>query len=389
MKEIKVLMLVNVLCVSAMMAFLAVVGPIIRALNMEEWHAGLTVSLGGVLWVLLSRYWGKKSDIVGRKPILIIGVAGVAISYLILAIFIDYAIITPPAIFISLSMLLITRGSIGAFFSAITPVSNALIADHVEESKRTSYIAKLAATSGIAMVIGPSIGGYLASYGLAIPLYTFAILPLIGTVILFYALPREKVLVKDKVPVPKIFDKRLRLPMISAFIVMFGVVTAQVCIGFFIIDKLDVDLIQGAKITGLALSCIGVAFILSQIIISKIKIDPYFLLKAGALIGAVGYVIVVMMESQIVLIIGFSITAFGMGMIFPAFQTLAVNSVTKHEQGAASGTVSAAQGMGIVVAPILSTTLYQISPTLPFIFTAIAFSLLFFISFKYSKNKNV
>ena len=78
--EAEKLMLVNVLCVSAMMAFLAVVGPIIRALNMQEWHAGLTVSLGGILWVLLSRYWGKKSDIVGRKPILLIGVFGVAIS---------------------------------------------------------------------------------------------------------------------------------------------------------------------------------------------------------------------------------------------------------------------------------------------------------------------
>ncbi len=388
MKEIKVLMLVNVLCVSAMMAFLAVVGPIIRALNMQEWHAGLTVSLGGVLWVLLSRYWGRKSDIVGRKPILIIGVAGVAVAYLILAIFVDYAIVTPPAIFISLAVLLVTRGAIGAFYSAITPVSNALIADHIEEEKRTTYIAKLAATSGIAMIIGPSIGGFLASYGLSVPLYTFAILPLLATVILFYSLPSEKVLVKDSVVAPKVFDKRLRLPMIAAFIVMFGVVTSQVCIGFFIIDKLNLDLIQGAKTTGFALSCVGVAFILSQVIISKIKIDPYSLLKIGSLISAFGYLIVIFTNQELVLILGFSIGTFGMGMIFPAFQTLAVNLVTKHEQGAASGTVSAAQGMGIVLGPIVSTTLYQFSPTLPFIFVSFAFVILFFISFKHTKKKS-
>lgn len=387
MKEIKILMLVNILCVSAMMSFLAVVGPIIRALNMQEWHAGLTVSLGGILWVLLSRYWGKKSDRVGRKDILLIGVFGVAISYLILAIFIDFAIVSPPTVFISLIMLLITRGAISAFYSAITPVSNALIADHIEESKRTSYIAKLAATSGIAMVIGPGIAGALAGYGLAVPLYTFAILPLLGSVILYYALPQEKVIVKDNILVPKLFDTRLRIPMIAAFIVMFGVVTAQVCIGFFVIDKFHVDLKEGAKITGVILSCLGGAFIISQIFISKIKIDPYTLLKIGSLISMLGYIIVVTINSQLILTIGFSITTFGMGMIFPAFQTLAVNLVTKHEQGAASGTVSAAQGMGMVAAPIVSTALYQIHPDIPFIFAAFTFGILFIISFIHIKKK--
>lgn len=388
MKEIKILMLVNIFSVSAMMAFLAVVGPIIRALNMQEWHAGLTVSLGGILWVLLSRYWGKKSDIVGRKPILLIGVTGAAISYLALAIFVDIAIVSPPAVFISLIILLATRGAMGAFYSAVTPVSNALVADHVEESKRTSYIAKLAASNGIAMVIGPSVAGYLASYGLAVPLYTFAILPILGSVILYYALPTEKVVVKDNIPVPKLFDKRLRLPMVAAFITMFGVITAQVCLGFFVIDKLNSDLIEGAKITGFVLSCIGVSFILSQVIISKIKLDPFLLLKFGSLVGMIGYIIVVMMDSELILTIGFCITAFGMGMIFPAFQTLAVNLVTKHEQGAASGTVSAAQGMGMVVAPIASTLLYQINPIVPFIFTAIAFGILFIISFIHIKKIN-
>ncbi|WP_324171847.1 MFS transporter [Sulfurimonas sp.] len=388
MKEIKILMLVNVLCVSAMMAFLAVVGPIIRALNMQEWHAGLTVSVGGILWVLLSRYWGKKSDIVGRKPILLIGVAGVAISYLIMAIFIDFAVVTPPLVIISLVVLVLTRGAIGAFFSAITPVSNALIADHIEESKRTAYISKLAASSGIAMVFAPSIGGALASYGLSVPLYTFAVLPLLGAVILYFYLPSEKVVVKKDMPVPKLFDIRLRLPMITAFITMFGVVTAQVCLGFFVIDKLNVDLIEGAKITGFVLSCIGVAFIVAQIIISKVDINPYNLLKFGSLVGLLGYIIVVMMTSQLILTIGFSITAFGMGMLFPAFQALAVNLVTKHEQGASSGTVSAAQGMGIVVAPIVSTAVYQINPIAPFILTALAFGLLFIISFQHIKKLN-
>jgi MFS family permease len=386
MKEIKVLMFVNVLCVSAMMAFLSVIGPIIRELNMQEWHAGLIVSLAGVIWMLLSRYWGRKSDIVGRKPILIIGVGGLAVAYLLLAIFIDFALLSPPAVIISLGVLLLTRGAIGAFFAAITPVSNALIADCVEESKRTPYIAKLGASSGIGMILGPILGGLLAVYGLSTPLYVFAALPFLSLIVLFFVLPSEKIKETKDMPMLKIFDIRLRLPMLAAFLTIFSVVTSQVCIGFFVLDRLGFDPIQSAKITGLILGCVGIMFIFANIFVTKTKLTPYSLIAFGSIITSVGYAIVVMINSQLILMAGFCLIGFGMGMIFPAFQTLAVNLVKEEEKGAASGTVSAAQGLGIVVGPIVSTTLYSINPTAPFILVAVVFALLAAISLKYKNS---
>ncbi|RXK13287.1 MFS transporter [Halarcobacter mediterraneus] len=387
MKEIKILMIVNVLCISAMMAFLAVVGPIIRELHLEEWHAGLTVAIAGVLWVLLSRYWGRKSDIVGRKPILVIGVAGVAISYLVLAIFIDNAIISPPAVIVSLFILILTRGGIGAFYSAITPVSNALIADHIEKEKRTGYIAKLAASSGIGMVIGPPIGGYLANFGLSTPLYTFAILPLLGTIALYMILPHEKPVTTEKTPILKVFDERLRIPMFAAFITMFSIVTAQVCLGFYIIDKFGLDSLKAAEMTGYILACVGFSFIISQILVSKSKIEATKLLKYGAFIGMVGYILVFLMNSELILTLGLCLGAFGMGILFPAYQTLAVNLVKKEEQGASAGTVSAAQGIGMIIGPLASTIIYKLDPTAPFILVSLLFFLLGIISFKYDRKE--
>ncbi len=387
MKEIKILMIVNVLCISAMMAFLAVVGPIIRELHLEEWHAGLTVAIAGVLWVLLSRYWGRKSDIVGRKPILVIGVAGVAISYLILAIFIDNAIISPPAVIVSLFILILTRGGIGAFYSAITPVSNALIADHIEKEKRTAYIAKLAASSGIGMVIGPPIGGYLANFGLSTPLYTFAILPLLGTIALYMILPHEKPVTTEKTPILKVFDERLRIPMFAAFITMFSIVTAQVCLGFYIIDKFGLDSLKAAEMTGYILACVGFSFIISQILVSKSNIEATKLLKYGAFVGMFGYILVFIMNSQLILTLGLCMGAFGMGILFPAYQTLAVNLVKKEEQGASAGTVSAAQGIGMIIGPLASTIVYKLDPTAPFILVSLLFFLLGIISFKYNRKE--
>lgn len=387
MKEIKILMLVNVLCISAMMAFLAVVGPIIRELKLQEWHAGLTVSIAGVLWVVLSRYWGRKSDVVGRKLILVIGVGGVAISYLILALFIDTAIVSPPAVILSLCVLVLTRGGIGAFYSAIVPVSNALIADHVKKEKRTSYIAKLAASSGIGMVIGPPIGGYLANFGLSTPLYTFALLPLLATVALYVILPNEKPVTTEKTPILKVFDERVQIPMLAAFITMFSIVTAQVCLGFYIIDTFHLNSLKAAEMTGYVLACIGIFFIISQIVVSKTNVESTKLLKYGAFVSMIGYGIAFMIDSKMVLTLGMCISALGMGMLFPAFQTLAVNLVEKEEQGASAGTVSAAQGIGMILGPLVSTVVYKVDPIAPFILISGLFFLLGFISFNYYRKE--
>jgi predicted membrane-bound dolichyl-phosphate-mannose-protein mannosyltransferase len=39
----------------AMMSFVAVIGPVVRMLGLSEWHAGLSVTAAGVLWMLAAR----------------------------------------------------------------------------------------------------------------------------------------------------------------------------------------------------------------------------------------------------------------------------------------------------------------------------------------------
>jgi len=383
MKEFKFLLFVNIACASAMMAFLSVVGPIVRKLGLQEWHAGVSVAIAGILWVILSRYWGRKSDEVGRKPILLLGVLGVCIGYFFLALFVNKALLQPPAILFSFSVLILTRAIIGAFYSAITPVSNALIADKIQEGHRTPYIAKLGAANGLGMVIGPALGGYLAIYGLATPLYVFAIFPLFAALFVFFFIPKIKIKKEKNTNTLKVFDSRLRLPMLAAFLTMYAVVTAQVCLGFFIIDRLHFGLVKSAVATGNILALIGVVFILAQIFVSKLKnISAYLWLKLGAATSAIGYIAVSLSTTSWLLTLGFCISTFGMGFLFPSFQTLAVNLVSKEEKGAASGTVSAAQGLGMIAGPLLSTILYKIDPSVPFWVCFGAFAFLFLITRK-------
>ncbi|ADG92204.1 major facilitator superfamily MFS_1 [Arcobacter nitrofigilis DSM 7299] len=388
MKEIKPLIGITILCVSSMMAFLAVVGPIIRKLNLQEWHAGVMVALAGIAWIFLSRFWGKKSDIFGRKNILLLSIFGFFISYLLLAIFVNYAVITPPLVIISFIVLIITRLLIGVFYSAIPPVCNALIADKAKSGKRTSYMASLGASNGLGMILGPIIGGALATYGLAIPLYAAAILPLFAVFIALFFLEKDRKIEKIKDTPLHFLDKRLRLPMIASFITMFSIVTSQICLGFFILDRFQTNEIETAKITGYILAIIGVVFILTQIVVSKLKsVKPINWLTLGATFSAIGYLLIGIITTKEELTMAFCIGTIGLGMIMPAFLAITANSVEAHEQGIAAGTVSSAQGLGIIVGPLLSTILYSINPNFPFVFAGITFIILFAVSLLYKKTK--
>lgn len=377
----KIIMMVNMLCVAAMMAFLAVVGPIIRALGMAEWHAGVTVTFAGVVWVVMARYWGKKSDIVGRKPILTLGVLGVGVSYLMLAMYVDYGVAWVPAVMVSLFALMGTRALIGLFYAAIPAVSNALIADKIAPNLRTAYMAKLGASNGLGMILGPAVGGYLAVYVLSTPLYFFAVLPLVGAGLVYAYIPSSPKATTTEVSLLGWFDERLRLPMIAAFLTMYGVVTSQVCLGFFVMDALGFNAIEASKATGIILSCVGVSFIAIQVIVSKVMFfSPLGWIRLGAGMAALGYVVVSSSVNVYGIGVGFCVGAVGLGMLFPSFQALAANGVKPSEQGAAAGTLSSVQGMGMIVGPLASTALYGVHPTLPFWVTAAMFGVLVVVS---------
>lgn len=383
MHELRPILFANALCVAAMMAFVAVVGPVVRGLGLAEWHGGLTVTLAGVLWMLLSRAWGRASDRLGRKKILLIGIGGFSLSYLSLAVFIDLALLQPPALLVTLGALMLTRGLIGVFYAAIPPVAAALIADTIPPQQRAGYMARLGASGAVGMVAGPLVAGALASFSLALPMYVAALLPALAWLLLWRVLPAVP---PKGGPVGKALgwlDPRLRLPMITAFLAMSCVITAQVCVGFFALDRLGLDPAASARTAGYAMTGVGLSLMLAQAAVAKLRrIAPATWLWLGALTAACGFGLTTQASSQAMLIATYCIAAAGMGVLFPSMQTLTANAVQPHEQGAAAGTVSSIQGLAMVVAPLAATLLYGLDPALPYATSSLALLALVFIAWR-------
>jgi DHA1 family tetracycline resistance protein-like MFS transporter len=354
----------------AMMAFVAVVGPIVRRLGLPEWVAGLSVTAGGLLWMLLARWWGSVSDRRGRKPVLLVGVGVFALVYLALAVGVDLALHQAIAPAAALVVLVAARALIGAFYAAVPPTAAAVVADHTAPRERGPAMARLGSANALGMVLGPAVAGWLAARDPALALYAAAALPALAFLVLWWRLPVGA----PAAPRPpgaqpmRLFDARLRVAALTGFAAMASVSIAQVLVGFFAIDRFGLTPGDGARLAGLALTCVGAALMLSQQVVARCKNVPLpRWIALGALIAGCGFSAVSLVTAPPQLLACYATMALGMGLIFPNFQAMAANAVQPHEQGAAAGTLSAAQGLGMVLGPLAGTLLYRQSPALPYL----------------------
>lgn len=350
----------------AMMAFVAVMGPMARLLNLQPWHVGFAITAAGVAWMLMARFWGARSDRQGRRRVLLTALAGFAASYAVLSLFMNLALHWVPAAAVSFLGMAAARTAAGAFYAAVPPICAAVVADHTPPQGRARAMGAVGAASALGMVAGPGAAGLLAGWSLGASLIVMALLPLIALVAVWRFLPRDAARDAGKRSVLKLTDPRLRRAVVTAFAAMFGVVIAQVVVGFFALDRLGLAPNEAARASGVALAIVGAALFVSQMALRRLNWSPSRFIRIGGAVGACGFAGVILADAQVWLWLAYGTAAAGMGWVYPSLSALAANSVEGHEQGAAAGAIGAAQGLGAVLGPITGTLAYQMSPGAPF-----------------------
>ncbi len=110
-------------------------------------HLGLLFALYSILQFLLAPYWGRLSDRLGRRPVILIGLLGFALSFILFGLS------------NRLWELFAARALGGALSSAVLPTTMAYIADITTEDPRGSGMGMLAATRVQRIILGAAIGG--------------------------------------------------------------------------------------------------------------------------------------------------------------------------------------------------------------------------------------
>ena len=369
--DLRPLMVVNMACTMAMMAFVALIGPIARVLGLAAWQAGAAVTVAGVVWMLLARPWGRASDRFGRRRVLLAGTAGFTLAYWALCLFIDGALRYLPATSLAFAALVIGRGLIGAFYAALPVGCAALIADNMQPQQRARAMASLGAANAVGLVMGPALAALLARHSLSLPFYAMSVLPLLALLVLHFKLKGQELHLRQPPRPVSLTDPRLLRPLTVAFVAMLCVSLAQITVGFFALDRLGLAPADAAQAAGIALTMVGAALIFSQVLVSKLQWPPLRMIRVGGCISALGFASGALADSVGMLWACYFVAAAGMGWVFPAFQALAANAVDAGEQGATAGSVGAAQALGTVIGPLAGTLIYALDPRLPYLMAAL------------------
>ena len=368
--SLKPLMFETFVCTLAMMSFVALIGPLARKVGLEPWQAGAAMTVGGIAWVWFSRIWGHKSDRRGRRRVLLQGLGGFVLSHAALCAFMVAALEWLPPVWLVFAGVLLLRAISGGYYAAVPATAGALVADHFSPEKRTGALATLGAASAAGMVAGPGFAGFLAGYSLALPLYVTSLLPALALLMLWRFLPRNEVFkpVADTAARPpmKLDDRRLRRPLAVSLVSMGCVTIAQIAVGFFALDRLELGTAGAAKISGIALVAVGIALIMAQTVVPKLHWPPERFIRIGAVVASLGFVTVMFAYSSWLLCTGYFIAAAGLGWLFPAVSALAANSVRGNEQGAAAGAIGTAHGLGMIIGPLIGTLAYDLDPGAPY-----------------------
>ena len=119
-------------------------------LGASNFDIALIIAIYSVFNGLAAPFWGRLSDRIGRKPVLLICLGGAAASYVLLA----FAH--------TLVMLYVSRALAGAMAGNFG-VASAMIADITRPENRAKAMGMIGAAFGLGMVVGPFLGGVLSA----------------------------------------------------------------------------------------------------------------------------------------------------------------------------------------------------------------------------------
>jgi MFS family permease len=117
---------------------------------------GLVVAVDSLMSFLLAPRWGRLSDRVGRRPVLLLGLYGSAIAYLVFGL---------AGSLVALVASRVLSGSLGATVN----VAQAALADLTRPDQRARAMGLVGAAFGLAFTVGPMLGGIASRWGEGAP----------------------------------------------------------------------------------------------------------------------------------------------------------------------------------------------------------------------------
>ncbi|RMA40608.1 MFS transporter [Rhodophyticola porphyridii] len=364
--------------------------PLARELGLTEVQAGMVISAAALVFALASPFWGWLSDRTGRKLVFVIGLVGIAISFLMFAVAGHLGLIGALSGAALLAALFATRVILGALVGAVPVSAQAYMADVTGAADRSAGMALIGAANGLGTLLGPALAAFLVTFGLLTPFYAGAAIALFAALALsIFMPPSPRQQSMDQPPRIMPWDRRVWPFLFLGFATVTVIVLLQITLGFYLIDRFSLTPVDAAQTAAIGLLVVGMALAVVQgVFVTRYKWSPRTLLRSGSQIMGLGLICAVLAPSLLLLIAAFAVMGIAGGLLFPGFTSGASLAVSDDEQGAIAGLNSAASGVGAVIGPLIGTALYQAHITAPYIASAVLFVVLVVFVWVHPKVKH-
>lgn len=314
---------------------------------------GLLLGIYALMQFVLSPVLGSLSDKFGRRPVLLLSLAGAMVDYLIMAI--------SPFFWV----LAIGR-MIAGITSASMAVASAYVTDITPEAQRAQRFGLLGAFMGVGFIIGPVLGGALGIWWLRAPFLAAAALNGLNLLMALFVLPESRTAEPSKfdlkslnplAPLLWLWNFRALMPLVIVSVV-FGLI-ASVPGSLWVLygaDRFGWDSVS----IGLSLSVFGITMALSQALLTgpiAKRFGDLGTLMIGIGFDTLAYLLMGFADHGWM---GFAVTPlFALGGIsMPALQSLMTSKVSKDKQGQLQGVLASLMSLTQVVGPLFGTLIY-------------------------------
>ena len=296
---------------------------------------------------------GGLSDRFGRRPVLLIGFSGLALSFIV------------TGLSTALWMLIAVRLFSGAM-NANAAVANAYVADITPPEERAKRFGMIGAMFGMGFILGPVIGGLLGSINLHLPFFVAGALALCNWLYGWFVLP-------ESLPVERrhAFDWRKANPVgsLKALTKLRGVGSLVVVIGLAGLAQFTLHMTWvlythfkfgwGPQENGWSLFAVGIMSALVQgVLLGRLlkRFSAQRLAVLGLISSTIAYALWgaategwMMYAVIFINVLGFAAAS--------SIQSIVSNAADPKTQGQAMGAVAALNSLMAVIAPIVGPSL--------------------------------
>ena len=321
-------------------------------------HYGYLLAAYAVTMLIASPVLGLLSDRFGRRPVLLLSLAGTAFDDLVMAL-------AP-----TLSLLYLGRTVAGLTGANLT-VTNAYLADITATEERAKAFGRMNASFGIGFIAGPLLGGLTGLYSLRAPFYVAALLNLVGVFVCHFALPesreitgqqRAPVTLRQLNPLASLqFVRRLqgvsRLLYLFCTVVMVG----QVPSVLWVLYGTERFAWSPAAV-GFSFAAFGLLHALCQIYLpepAQRKFGQRGSVIAGMTVDSLAYTVFSLVRTSAAAFGAIPLLSVG-GIAEPAIQSMLTASVDEQRQGELQGVLTSLTSLIAIVGPIAVSNIYEL-----------------------------